>query len=313
MTRKLRIGARGLVLFGMALAVAVLVLPHGRGQVAAQPPPMHYKCYMPTVPGDPPGTVVNLETQFGVEELVTVGPAMELCAPALKNGIGPPLDGPHLRCYDIVGDDPDAAVQLEDQFGTQTVAVGQAQKLCVPVTKAVYPDPPPPPLPTDPHYKCYAISGHDPDATVDLQTQFGPEPGVVVGKAVLLCAPTVKTVVSGPGEPGGGLDDPHLVCYTISPPPTTIPLLNTLTQFDAGVPKEVEPAGADLLCVEAAKSPAVGGIQELPAPAGAEASGVAGEGSGWPVGAYAGLAAGLAAAVVALGGGAWYARRRLLR
>jgi hypothetical protein len=31
------------------------------------------------------------------------------------------------------------------------------------------------------------------------------------------------------------------------------------------------------------------------------------------VGAYAGLAAGVAVAAIALGGGAWYARRRLLR
>jgi hypothetical protein len=239
MTRKLGIGtgARRLLLLMMAAALAVLVLPGGAAErAAADGPEMHYKCYMPTAPGDPPGTVVNLVTQFGEELGVTVGPAQELCAPAWKDGVGPPLDGPHLRCYDIVGDEPAVQVNLRTQFGFQAkVTVGQAQKLCVPVTKDGST-----PLTTDPHYKCYAIDGNDPDVAVDLETQFGLESAVDVGQATLLCAPTVKTIVSGPGTAGGSLGYPHLVCYTISPPPTTIPLLNTLTQFDGGVVKEVE-------------------------------------------------------------------------
>jgi hypothetical protein len=61
--------------------------------------------------------------------------------------------------------------------------------------------------------------------------------------------------------------------------------------------------------------PPVGGIAEAPAVAAtsAEDSGTSVDDSGWSVGAYAALAAGLAAALVALGGSAWYARRRWLR
>ena len=67
---------------------------------------------------------------------------------------------------------------------------------------------------------------------------------------------------------------------------------------------------------DACESPApVGGIAELPDMAGAspEEAGAAGEGSGWPAGSYAALAGGLAAAAIAIAGGAWYARRRWLR
>jgi hypothetical protein len=59
----------------------------------------------------------------------------------------------------------------------------------------------------------------------------------------------------------------------------------------------------------------VGGIAELPPLAGASAeeAATAGGGSGWSSASYAALTGGLAAAVVALSAGAWYARRRLLR
>ena len=58
----------------------------------------------------------------------------------------------------------------------------------------------------------------------------------------------------------------------------------------------------------------VGGIAELPDVAGASASdaGAAAGGSGWPAGNYAALAGGLAAALLTLSAGAWYARRRWL-
>jgi hypothetical protein len=61
--------------------------------------------------------------------------------------------------------------------------------------------------------------------------------------------------------------------------------------------------------------PYVGGIAEVPGVAGtsAEEAGAPAQGSGWSAGAYAALAAGLAAAVVVLSAGAWYARRRFSR
>ena len=59
----------------------------------------------------------------------------------------------------------------------------------------------------------------------------------------------------------------------------------------------------------------VGGIAELPDTAStpAEKAGAPAEGSGWSAPAYAVLGGGLAAAVVALTAGAWYARRRWVR
>jgi hypothetical protein len=61
--------------------------------------------------------------------------------------------------------------------------------------------------------------------------------------------------------------------------------------------------------------PAVGGIAELPdiGRASSQEAGTPAGGSGWSPGAYAAVAGGLAAAVVAVTAGAWYARRRWLR
>ena len=62
-------------------------------------------------------------------------------------------------------------------------------------------------------------------------------------------------------------------------------------------------------------NPFVGGIAELPVLAGtsAEEAGAPAEGSGWSAGSYAALAGGLAAGVMAITVGAWYARRRWIR
>ena len=59
----------------------------------------------------------------------------------------------------------------------------------------------------------------------------------------------------------------------------------------------------------------VGGIAELLPPAAPSAgeAGAPAEGSGWSAGNYAALAGGLAAAVMAISVGAWYARRRFSR
>jgi hypothetical protein len=57
----------------------------------------------------------------------------------------------------------------------------------------------------------------------------------------------------------------------------------------------------------------VGGAVPLPPAAVAPASGAPSDDSGWPAGAYAGLAGAGAAAVIVLGAGGWYAGRRRLR
>ncbi|HYS04861.1 MAG TPA: IPTL-CTERM sorting domain-containing protein [Candidatus Dormibacteraeota bacterium] len=97
------------------------------------PPAPHYTCY--TIAGAAPPAVVDLQTQFGIEPSVAVGPPQLLCAPTLKNGQGD-LNDPHLKCYQIAGDDPPHIVNLTTQFGLESnVAVGQARLICVPVKK----------------------------------------------------------------------------------------------------------------------------------------------------------------------------------
>jgi hypothetical protein len=206
----------------------------------------NYKCY-DILPPEPLAIAVTLETQFGTE-LVDVGPAAYLCPPALKNGMGDEF-APHLKCYDIVGADPDVIVNLETQFGLEEdVEVGEGRLLCMPAVKTpLEPQGPPSgPLVSSPHYECFEIVGDAPGVSVDLRTQFGDEPGVAVNGAQYLCAPALKN-----GE--GDLDAPHLKCYDIFNPlePPVGWLVELQTQFP---PSEVVQVGqSQLLCVPAAK------------------------------------------------------------
>lgn len=297
---------------GLAVALAVLVLGQGGTKPAAADPlaPV-YKCYNITG-GAPEVLPVTVETQFGVREDLVVGVPSLLCLPAAI--VPEPIpEVPHLKCYDILGDYAGKTVNLETQFGVEeNVAVGQALELCLPANKASPPDVPPPPPLTAAHYECYDIDGAPLGATLPpVLTQFGIEEGVVVVDPARLCAPALKN-----GE--GDLTATHLKCYNVTGPPLDPPKeVNLVTQF--GVEPDVLVAGPPVrLCVPAVKQvvgPAVGGIAEGPGLAGtsAEEAGTAAESSGWSSASYAALAGGLAAAVVVLSAGAWYARRRLLR
>jgi hypothetical protein len=319
-------------LLGLAVILAVLVITgDGARPAAAQPTSPHQECFI--WPGPAPTPVplmVKLETQFGTELEVQVGPGHYLCPPALKTY--PPghttgeLTDPHLRCYDIQGDAPENnLVTLKTQFGTEKVELGEAKMLCTPASKQVMGGPVPTATNLEtPHYKCYEILDGTPPplgATVQLQTQFGTTLGVAVGDAQYLCVPAIKTVLPN-GTAKGDLQHPDLKCYSIDVAapvrPTPTPegpvgepfVVEVETQFGF----QVQPVGpGQLLCVPALKTLGVGGIAELPASAetAAEGSAAAG-GSGWSAGAYAALAAGVAAAFAALGGATWYARRRWL-
>ncbi|MDO8613598.1 MAG: hypothetical protein Q7R32_12375 [Dehalococcoidia bacterium] len=290
---------------------------HGVLPAEPIPPRQDYRCY--DIVGDDPPDIVNLETQFGLEKNVAVGQAVFLCPPVVKNGEGDLPDVqdifPHLKCYQIAGDNPPDVVKLTTQFGIEPrVPVGMAKLLCAPALKQVLspvPEPPPPgPVPAAPHYKCYDIPGHDPDITVHLETQFGSELGVPVGQATLLCAPALKAVLSPvPEPPQGDLTAPHLKCYNIpgDDPPHIVRLE---TQF--GIEPSVPVGQAKLLCVVALKEllPPVGGIAE---PLGqTDAPAEAGTGSS-PRDYAAPIAAAVAGAVFALAAGGWYVRRRWLR
>jgi hypothetical protein len=168
------------------------------------PTATHLKCYDILGAGDPEATV-DLETQFGIEEDVQVGPGRMMCMPTVKTPLspepgppsGPLLPSPHYECFEIIGTSPGDSVILQTQFRTEEVPVLAPQYLCAPALKNGEGD-------LDaPHLKCYDIFTDGPPVgwTVELQTQFSPPNEIVtVNQAHLLCVPVAKTVIGTPGE-----------------------------------------------------------------------------------------------------------------
>jgi len=299
---------KNLCLVAAVLALSVVVgLLTPSGTAHAQPPAPHYTCYNMLPPVVPPTLppILTLETQFGIEDVTHAPIYTDLCLPTIKNGEGNTTD-PHVECLPITGKSPVKIVNLTTQFGVQkNVEVGSPIEACMPATKAIYPDPPPPLVPPVPHYECFQIHADRPSGlppTVILVNQFAPMPGLVfgLGDPTRLCLPAIKN-----GH--GSLDPsvPHVECFAITSGPVVDKLVNLLTQFPpvqeymhvVGPPRE--------LCVPVLKTvvTGVGGTQGLPDTA--ESSG----GSSLPYVAIAGAAVGL---VVVLGAGGWYARRRWL-
>jgi hypothetical protein len=105
----------------------------------------HLFCYgIHEAPGQPQFTpvVVDIETQLGVEEDVSVARPAILCAPARKTGGGtdplPPTPVPHFTCYRPKrGDSRGIPVQLTDQFGTSTYTITSRRLLCAPSAKEI--------------------------------------------------------------------------------------------------------------------------------------------------------------------------------
>jgi len=239
---------------------------------------------------------VDLETRFGVEEDVQVIGPMFLCEPALKNGEGDLTQTPY-KAYMIADThDPDAVVSLLTDFDFEKrVEVGPAQFLWEPALKTWQGGDPEGDLSQTP-YKCYAISDAAPDVLpVTLQTQFGIEENVVVGPAQLLCEPALRNGF-------GDLTASPYKCYQITDQTAPGVSVELMTEF--GLEQGLVVGPPMFLCDPALRSGGVGGLAVLPD--------VAGD-SGWPAGAYAALAGAIAAAVLALGGGAWYARRRWVK
>jgi len=290
------------------------------GTAHAQVPTVpHYDCYNITPVSQPPTLpeTLTLKTQFGTEEVSVLDPGIytDLCLPAQKWVPVPPpghwegsLSAPHVECLPIDGEPAAKVVDLETQFGVQkNVTVGDPIETCMPASKSLTGPPPLPP--TVPHYECYEIDGPSPippGATVLVKDQFLTAAGgttVELGEPTRLCVPALKKVGS---NWEGSLDPsvPHVECFAITSGPTVDKLAYLLTQF--GPYQEVHVGGPPIeLCVPVLKVVhGVGGAQELPDVAGNADSG----GSSLPYAAIAGIAAGL----VVLGAGGWYARRRWL-
>jgi hypothetical protein len=157
---------------------------------------------------------------------------------------------PHYKCYDIVGTDPPNTVDLMTHFGVESVAVGQATKLCLPAGKDGQP------IPSGwPDLKCYDIEGQDPPNVVTVTTQFGGETGVAVGQASLLCVPAAKTMM--PEDPALAPPPPdrHWECFNIagSDPPNVV-TLETRFGVQSVVESGVAVGQATKLCAPALKN-----------------------------------------------------------
>jgi hypothetical protein len=165
---------------------------------------------------------------------------------------------PHYKCYDIF--DPTSVAELvtiEDQFNpvpVTDVLVDMPNELCPPAIKYV-----------DglyegggfaaPHLKAYDIGGMpDPDATVNITTQFGTETDVVVGTPARLLVPALKAI--DPDLPTGELPlEPHYVCYWVpgdTPPPGLI--IDLETQFGTEPDVQFDATSAGWLCAPAKKN-----------------------------------------------------------
>jgi subtilisin family serine protease len=182
----------------------------------------HFKCYEVKGEGFKPRPVVVLSDQFH-EERVALGKPDVLCNPVDKRhgDVHEDIDDPsaHLTCYRIrdAGEGDSAKfssreVEVENQFGSQTLELKRPRTLCGPSSKSVLgQDPGPPPEVLD-HFKCYKAKGKrlSPRPTVVLTDQFGTDEATV-GKPVLFCTPVNKN------DEGIQQPDRHLVCYKIEP------------------------------------------------------------------------------------------------
>ena len=178
----------------------------------------HFKCYQTKQVGAKfDSRQVVLTDQFNTERVKVVRPGA-FCNPADKDGSGIGDPTAHLACYkirDVKGDEfpkfKQQAVEVTNQFGTQTLLLKRIRSLCVPSSKSPSGEVPGPPPTSLDHFKCYKTkqvgARFDPRQVV-LADQFNTE-RVNVVRPEAFCAPVDKD--------GSGINDPsaHLACYKI--------------------------------------------------------------------------------------------------
>jgi len=171
----------------------------------------HFKCYDAgmTLPYE---VDIDLRDQFG-EFKARVKEKERFCNPVSKNGEGILNEDNHLAFYRLVSgyEEFPARVDVNNQFGEQTLNLTRLQSLAVPTRKLV-PGDHPEPEGLD-HFTCYRVEGEAPNELVDLADQFHEELKVRVGEPTLLCNPTSKlhgNTAARPQHP-----EAHLVCYRL--------------------------------------------------------------------------------------------------
>jgi len=206
----------------------------------------HFKCYLPTATSLIPPQAVQLQDQFGPSQ-AKVGTIWRFCNPTLKdhNGVITPITNPdaHLAIHKAAGQPlVTREVQIENQFGNQTIVTGRAKFLAVPTQK----DPHGPPFNLD-HFNCYAVTNGNPVvATVGLSDQWFQSTHKLA-RPILFCNPVQKNH-NGKVFPILHPND-HLTCYKMTPQSfdKTVQLHN---QF--GDPL-FQSRQADMLCVPTLK------------------------------------------------------------
>jgi len=179
----------------------------------------HFKCYWFHNPAYNPqstyyvGEMVDLEDQFGSVE-AKVEYAEYFCNPAKKTYDGEVTeivnDNHHLMLYGITTPTTQKwVVDVNNQFGEQTLHVSGPVKLAVPTQKEGHD------FPDDlDHYLLYETTDPNLNIVVQLEDQFNLEPDVTVLRPVYFANPVQKTTQEGEVSSIGN-DQAHLVFYEI--------------------------------------------------------------------------------------------------
>lgn len=193
--------------------------------------------------------VVEVDNQFGEQELTVSGPVM-LAAPTQKEGHGPPWWLDHFLLYKVIdGEDMQITVEMEDQWHIESdVEILRPVYFANPAGKIppnVDWDPSWEPIIENPdeHLVFYEIVGETYQGAVGIQNQFHQQETLSISNPALLAVPSEKTSFE-PLEPEP-LELDHFTCYWTyyegAPPPVTGGLLFLEDQF-VSIEAELGPA-----------------------------------------------------------------------
>jgi len=193
--------------------LAALLLGTSPQPAGAQPD--HYKCYRSKQVAPPFAAVEGLEFTDQFESVFeTVKRPLHFCNPVDKDGSGIGDPTAHLNCYKTkrVAGEPrfqKQIVNIDNQFGPQTLELKKPRGICVPAEKDMVPSA----LEIN-SFKCYRAKGVFPKQIVTLEDQFETKV-TTVKKPHLFCNP--MTIKGGGIGRGAAIVDPsnHLTCYTI--------------------------------------------------------------------------------------------------
>jgi hypothetical protein len=210
------------------------------------PPPLdHFRWYDASALNS---TTVTITDQWIPPMAVGIGPAAAFLVPVEKDD---PIIDPftHLTAYLEYPPPPfvPLSVDIDNQFGPQTLTVYAPTLLLVPTEKFPAGPGPLPPLPRD-HFQCYTAFGPSLGVPKVLTDQFsGPDP-VTVLDPFLFCNPASKD-----GSPILGPPPEHLTCYSYTPPGSAVGPIPFKNQFTEPGVASIDVFAADALCVPSLK------------------------------------------------------------